>query len=66
MKHINNNTTRTLTYEEHMAIIECAKILGDAFKKRVWQCNINPKQAEQSDVYGLSFAFNEVGYGNGK
>lgn len=57
MRHFNNKAARDLSYEEHMAIIEAARLLEKAFKKKVFAATIAPNDANAQDVYGVQFNF---------
>ena len=60
MKEIENLVAKNLEYEEHLAILECSKLLEKAFKKKVYKVRINPHTKDPQEVFGLCFGFDLV------
>lgn len=57
MREFKNNTARDISFEEHEAILQCAKILSKAFKRKIFSASINPHTTNASDVWGIAFSF---------
>lgn len=67
MQKIINNTLRNLDVEEWRAIMDAAQILEKAFKRKLFQCNVNPPENNPDDVWGISFGFDMMsGFKEGK
>lgn len=57
MRDFKNLSARNLEMEEHRALLDCVDILEKAFKKKIHSCQINPNKENQTDIWGISFAF---------
>lgn len=56
VRNFKNYVERSLTEEEMKALIEAAGILSKAFKRPMYQIQINPNEHCKSDVWGIAFA----------
>lgn len=57
MREFRNNTLKSLTFEEHDAILTASKILSDAFKVKIWGVSINGHQQDREQIWGIAFSF---------
>lgn len=57
---------RPLEPEEERGIYQAAKILSEAFKRKIFGMTVNPIIGHSQHVYGISFSFNIMDIKNEK
>lgn len=57
MRFLNNQTTEDITNEQHKAILECERLLKEAFRKRIHAVYMNRTPNDASSCSGISFIF---------
>ena len=59
MMEIKNNSTAKITTEEREALIQAGRLLGEAFKRKLYCATINGHKENTTKIYGVAFAFDK-------